>query len=178
MTGESLNFESKCKTPSRPNYVNLPTRLTSKRWFRAREETGRGIWLGAVPPLLTLSQCRCGRGSQPRSKGSRTAGNGRCRLPGRGPGLPGSVHAAGRLGGRRQPLRPGALGARPGQHPAPLPFSLPGRPQPGSAAIGAPAPPDSTFWKAESERLNARDTQRDRDSIAEAAGWRAGGHRI
>lgn len=54
MTGESLNFESKCKTPSRPNYVNLPTRLTSKRWFRAREETGRGIWLGAVPPLLTL----------------------------------------------------------------------------------------------------------------------------
>lgn len=155
-----------------------PPHETDKRWFRDREQTGRAIRLGAVPPLLTLSQCRCGRGSQPRSKGSGTAANSRRGRPGRGQGLRGSVHAPGRLRGRRQPLRPGALGARPGQHAASLPFGLPVRPQPGLAPIGAPAPPDSTFWKAESERLNARDTQRDRDSIAEAAGWRAGGHRI
>lgn len=134
--------------------------------------------MGAVPPLLTLTQCRCGRGSQPRSQGSGTAGDGRHGLRGRGQGLRDSTHAAGRLRGRRQPPRPGALGARPGQHTACLPFSLPVHPQPGSAPIGAPALPDRTFWKAESERLNARDTQRDRDSIAEPAGWRAGGHRI
>lgn len=79
-----------------------------------------------------------------------------------------------------RPLRPSALGARPGRRARPCP---PATRQPPGGFRPAAAPPrvDPTFWKAESERLNARDTQRDRDSIAAAvvaAELRAGGHRI
>lgn len=77
------------------------------------------------------------------------------------------------------PLVPG-LASPPRPYPRPQAVRLPtGRflTRPGLAG------PHRTFWKAESERLNARDTQRDRDSItvaaaAAAAEPRAGGHRI
>lgn len=192
VTGESRDPERQMQQPGLsvpvgtlglPNYLNFPLGLTPSNGRVGAGPDPVGGLHGASSPTRSLvsGRARLWAAPPPRRGGWGPAGDGAPATSGRR-GAAGLCKTTPRA--TAAPDRP-ARGLR---VPVPLVPGLTGAPRPSSPGCPStrrrvshppgPARPDRTFWKAESERLNARDTQRDRDSIAAVAEPRAGGHRI